>query len=142
MLVATPAITTWVTPSAFRRDARSVLAKTPQVRLVRMMSSGCRSSSGTSPVQSAGRSPPRAGCSLRPGARPSTFTNTTGKHRPDRVHGGVRDNAFLQVDDQQGGVRVQDGHAHGCLLVGTEVSDRSAAVLPLIGRCAIHGRTG
>src|SRR6185312_4499119 len=30
-------------------------------------------------VQSAGRSPPRAGCSLRPGARPSTFTNTTGK---------------------------------------------------------------
>src|SRR4030088_1230639 len=36
-------------------------------------------------------------------------------HLADGMHGGVRQDAFLQIDDDQGGLRVERGHWHAVL---------------------------
>src|SRR5277367_4706786 len=123
MLVATPAITTWVTPSFFRCSFRPVLVKAPHVCLVTVWSSGCRFRSGTRSVHPAGkpcvsRLFRSAGCAagyvdqhdgqvvaakgVRQGAR--VLDDFGGW-----VCGGQRDDAFLQIDDDQSCLLVKRG---------------------------------
>ena len=74
------------------------------------------------------RSRMRRGCSVRPGAPPATLTSTTGRSRSRKASASARarsttspigwtagkaDDALLQVDDDQGGFRVERGQCHG-----------------------------
>src|ERR1700722_7679472 len=77
--VATPVITTCVTPLAFSCASRSVLANAPHVRFVTTISLGWRSSSGSRSLNPSGKVEKRRGCSVRPGAPPATLTRTTGR---------------------------------------------------------------